>query len=211
MRAKEFIAEMTTAGAVATVMKPLGGTIRRNKKQKGLFDDVTEGSAINDEYLEIRFNNENAYDTAYRKFGNIWEEPNAEQIFIHEKYLDRVEDELFSRGFNEPEDYEISAADPDSVDYSLYPDPDFADEEDLDEAKVDTSMIDPAKQERMAAAILRQFEQEGWTVRNRREAGLQVDEFIDASLGWPTVPKQMSPFQKAAREIMINAVMANRG
>lgn len=67
--------------------------------------------------------------------------------------------------------------------------------------------IDDAKAERMRNAVLKVFDQEGWTPKNKKDAGLQVDEFIDASLGWPTRPSKMSPFQKEARAVMVKAIV----
>lgn len=95
-------------------------------KEKVKVIALREGTAITDDYLEVRFNNENAYETAYRLFGDVWEEPNSEQIFIHDKHLGKLEDALFSRGFEEGEDYEIEAVDVHNIDYSLY-DPEYDD------------------------------------------------------------------------------------
>lgn len=58
--------------------------------------------------------------------------------------------------------------------------------------------------------IVNVFKAEGWHPKTKREIALQVDEFIDATLGWPTVPRFTTSRQKQIRKALINQVLANK-
>lgn len=59
--------------------------------------------------------------------------------------------------------------------------------------------------------VVNVFKAEGWHPKTKREVASQVDEFIDATLGWPTVPRFTTSRQKQIRQALINQVLANRG
>lgn len=46
------------------------------------------------------------------------------------------------------------------------------------------------------------FREEGWHPKTRKEVEDQVDEHLDATFGWPTVPEYMSKNQKDVQKIM---------
>lgn len=57
--------------------------------------------------------------------------------------------------------------------------------------------------------IINVFKYEGWSPTTKRDVASYVDEFIDATLGWPTVPRFQTSRQKQIRQSLINQVLAN--
>lgn len=59
--------------------------------------------------------------------------------------------------------------------------------------------------------IINVFKAEGWSPTTKRDVASHVDEFIDATLGWPTIPRFQTLRQKQIRQALINQVLANKG
>ena len=55
--------------------------------------------------------------------------------------------------------------------------------------------------------IVNVFKGEGWTDRTKRAIASQVDEYINAALGWATLPRFQTPVQKYIRQALIDEMI----